>query len=96
MYIKMASTKNFFGLEQIEANSVVDPTPIFEEIDKELEKYLLEKSINSDSTDSAFDFLEMLRNRVQKDFDALIAEGTDKKWFIRVLKRFLPCYLTLK
>ena len=86
MYIKMASTKNFFGLEQIEANSVVDPTPIFEEIDKELEKYLLEKSINSDSTDSAFDFLEMLRNRVQKDFDALIAEDTDKKWFIRVLK----------
>ena len=84
MYIKMASTKNFFGLEQIEANSVVDPTPIFEEIDKELEKYLLEKSINSDSTDSAFDFLEMLRNRVQKDFDALIAEDTDKKWFIRV------------
>ena len=96
MYIKMASTKNFFGLEQIEANSVVDPTPIFEEIDKELEKYLLEKSINSDSTDSAFDFLEMLRNRVQKDFDALIAEDTDKKWFIRVLKRFLHCYLTLK
>ena len=92
----MASTKNFFGLEQIEANSVVDPTPIFEEIDKELEKYLLEKSINSDSTDSAFDFLEMLRNRVQKDFDALIAEDTDKKWFIRVFKRFLPCYLTLK
>ena len=64
MYIKMASTKNFFGLEQIEANSVVDPTPIFEEIDKELEKYLLEKSIKSDSTDSVFDFLEMLRNRV--------------------------------
>ena len=63
---------------------MVDPTPIFEEIDKELEKYLLEKSINSDSTDSAFDFLEMLRNRVQKDFDALIAEDTDKKWFIRV------------
>ena len=80
----MASTKNFFGLEQIEATSVVDPTPILEEIDKELEKYLLEKSINSDSTDSAFDFLEMLRNRVQKDFDALIAEDTDKKWFIRV------------
>ena len=41
MYIKMASTKNFFGFEQIEANSVVDPTLIFEEINKELEEYLL-------------------------------------------------------
>ena len=60
----MASTKNLFGFEQIEANSVIDPTLIFEEIDKELEKYLLEKSIKSDSTDSVFDFLEMLRNRV--------------------------------
>ena len=75
---------------------MVDPILIFEEIDKELEKYLLEKSINSDSTDSVFDFLEMLRNRVQKDFDALRVEDTDKKWFIGVLKRFLPCYLTLK
>ena len=75
---------------------MVDPILIFEEIDKELEKYLLEKSINSDSTDSVFDFLEMLRNREQKGFDALIVEDTDKKWFIGVLKRFLHCYLTLK
>ena len=75
---------------------MVDPILIFEEIDKELEKYLLEESINSDSTDSVFDFLEMLRNRVQKGFGALIVEDTDKKWFIGVLKRFLHCYLTLK
>ena len=75
---------------------MVDPILIFEEIDKELEKYLLEESINSDSTDSVFDFLEMLRNHVQKGFDALIVEDTDKKWFIGVLKRFLHCYLTLK
>ena len=38
----MASTNDLFGFEQIEADSGVDVTFIFEDINKELE-YLLEK-----------------------------------------------------
>ena len=34
----MASTENIFGFEQIEADSGVDTTLIFEEINKELEE----------------------------------------------------------
>ena len=69
VYFEMASTENLFGFEQIEVNSGVDATLIFEEINKELEEYLLEKSINTDSADGDFDFLEALSNRVQEDFD---------------------------
>ena len=64
----MASPKNLFGFEQIEANNKVDTTLIFEEINKELEEYFLEKNVDTDSTDGVFDFLEVLNNRVQEDF----------------------------
>ena len=73
----MESTENLFGFEQIEVDSGVDTTPIVEEINKELEEYLLDKSTNTDSTDSAFDFLEVLSNRVQEDFNELIGEDTN-------------------
>ena len=56
----MTSSANLFGFEQIEADSGVDPTLIFEEINKELEEYLLEKSIDMDGV---FDFLETLNNQ---------------------------------
>ena len=39
----MASSTNLFGLEQIEGDRGVDPTLIFEEINKKLEEYLLDK-----------------------------------------------------
>ena len=73
----MESTENLFGFEQIEVDSGVDTTPIVEEINKELEEYLLDKSTNTDSTDSVFDFLEVLSNRVQEDFNELIGEDTN-------------------
>ena len=59
----------------MEVSNKVDATLIFEEINKELEEYLLEKSIDTDSTDSVFDFLEALSNRVQEEFDELLARG---------------------
>ena len=68
IYSNMASPKNLFGFEQIEANNKVDTTLIFEEINKELEEYFLEKNVDTDSTDGVFDFLEVLNNRVQEDF----------------------------
>ena len=40
-------TPNLFRFEQIDSDSSVDTTLIFEEINKELEGYLLEKSINT-------------------------------------------------
>ena len=56
-----------------------DATLIFEEINKELEEYLLEKSIKTDLTASVFDFLEGLSDRVQEEFDQLLKGDTDKK-----------------
>ena len=52
----MVSSKNLFGFEQIEADNRADVTLIFEEINKELEEYLLEKGIDTDSTDSVLNF----------------------------------------
>ena len=91
----MASSTNLFGFEQIEADSGVNPTLIFEEINKKLEEHLLEKSIDTDSTDGVFDFLETLSNQVRENFDELI-EDANKKRFIRALTRFLRYYSTLK
>ena len=54
----MASSTNLFGFEQIEPDSSVNATLIFEEINKELGGYLLEKSIDTDSTDGVFDCSE--------------------------------------
>ena len=74
IYFEMVSTQNLFGFEQIETDSGVAATLIFEEINNELEEYLLEKSIDTDSTDGVFDFLEALNNHIQEDFDELIGE----------------------
>ena len=63
----MTATENLFGFEQLRVNDKADTTLIFEEINKELEEYLLEKSIDADSTDGVFDFLEMLSAKVQEE-----------------------------
>ena len=89
IYFELASTQNYFGFEQIEADSGVDATPIFEEIIKELEEYLLEKN-------GVFDFLEALSNRIQEDFDELIGEDTDKKRFIKALTCIFALLLNTK
>ena len=46
----MTATENIFGFEQIRVNDKADTTLTFEEINKELEKHLLEKSIDADLT----------------------------------------------
>ena len=75
----MESSRNLFGLEQIDDKKILDISLTFEEINRELQEYLLEKSEGSDSTDGVFDFLERLSNRIQDKFDELIGEYTDKK-----------------
>ena len=92
----MASSTNLFGFKQIQLDSSVDPTLIFEEINKELEMYLLEKSIDTDSTDGVFDFLETLSNQVQENCDELTGEDIDKKHFIRVLAHIFALLLNAK
>ena len=92
----MSTTENLFGFEQISVNDKVETTLIFEEINKELEEYLLEKSIATDSTDSVFGFLESLKNRGQEDFDELIGEDTNKKRFIKALTRVFALLLNTK
>ena len=57
-------TENLFGFEQIRVNDKVEATLIFEEVNKELEEYLLKKSNDVNSTDSVFDFLESLSAKV--------------------------------
>ena len=47
----MALTDSLFDVEQIKTDSAAGATFIFEEINKELEEYLLEKNIDADSTD---------------------------------------------
>ena len=92
----MTSITNLFGLEQIEGNSSVEPTLILGEINKELEEYMLEKSIDTHSTDGVFDFLETLINQVQDNFDKLIGEDTNKKRFIKALMRIFALLLDTK
>ena len=92
----MASTENLFGFEQIEVNSGVDATLIFKKINKELEEYLQEKSIDTDSTDAVFNFLETLSNHVQEDFDELIGKNINKKWFIKALMHIFVLLLNTK
>ena len=56
----------------------------------------MEKSIDTDSTDGVFDFLETLSNQVRENFDELIGEDTDKKRFIRALARIFALLLNTK
>ena len=92
----MESSTNLFGLEQIDDKKILDTSLIFEEINRELEEYLLEKSEDSDSTDGVFVFLEELSNRVQDGFDELIGEDTDKKRPIKALMCIFALLLNTK
>ena len=92
----MASSTNLFSLKQVEADSGVNTTLIFEEINQELEECQLGNSIDTDSTDSVFDFQETLSNKVQENFDELMGEDTDKKHFIRALTRVFALLLNTK
>ena len=92
----MEATSNLFGLEQKHVDIKIDSTLIFEEIRKELKEYLLEQSVNSDLTDSVFDFLAMLSDRIQEEFDKLFEGDSNKKRFLRALTRIFALLLNTK
>ena len=77
----MESQTNLFRFEEIELDNKgksVDATLIFEEINKELEEYLLGKSIDTDSTDGVFEFLESLTKSIKTGFDEVIGQDSVK------------------
>ena len=95
----MESQTNLFRFEEIELDNKgksVDATLIFEEINKELEEYLLEKSIDTDSTDGVFEFLESLTKSIKTDFDEVIGQDSVKKRLIRALTRVFALLLNTK
>ena len=65
----MEMSENVFTLEQIGVGVETYNTLIFEEITRELEAYLLEESDKTDSTDGIFDFLALLGDEVQREFE---------------------------
>ena len=79
----MEISENLFTLEQIGVGVETYNTLIFEEITKELEAYLLEESDETDSTDGIFDFLALLADQVQGEFEELLDGNSDKKRFLR-------------
>ena len=83
----MEASNNLFDFEQIDVDIEIDSTLIFEEIRNELKEYLLEQSVNSDSTDSVFDFLATLSDRILEEFDKLFEGDSNKKRFLRALTR---------
>ena len=66
----METTQNLFGFEQIEASTESNSTLIFEEI------------TDTDSTDGVFNFLSILYEKIQEEFDKLLDGDSDKKFFL--------------
>ena len=80
------------GKEEIEINAPF----LFQEMEKELKEFLLEQQVEGDSTDGAFDPLDNLTNKIQKDFHEIIGEDTDKKSFIKLLMHLFALLLNPK
>ena len=74
----MSTTENLFGFEQVRVNDKVETTLIFEEINKKLEEYLLEKSNDADSTDGVFDLLGGNSNRFRVICNDVGAKSDDQ------------------
>ena len=74
---QMETSENLFGFEQIGVGAEINSTLIFEEIRKEVKKYLLKESDDTDSTDRVFDFLTTSK-RIQEEFNKLLDSDTDK------------------
>ena len=92
----MEMSENLFTLEQIGVGVETYNTLIFEEITKELEAYLLEESDETDSTDGIFDFLALLADQVQGEFEELLDGNSDKKLFLRALLKIFALLLNTK
>ena len=87
---------SLFDMELDDETIEIDTPLIFEKIKQELKEYLLEQTVEADSTDGIFDLLDNLTNRVQEDFDEIIGDDKDKKRFIKSLTRIFTLLLNTK
>ena len=91
----MEMLKNLFSLKQIGAGIETDSALILEEINRELEAYLLEERDDADSTD-VFNFLTTLSNQVEGEFEELLDSNSNKKCFLRALSKMFTLLLNTK
>lgn len=89
-------SENHFGFPQIDPGFSTDNALIVEEITKELETYLLGESDNSDLTDGVFNFLTILSDQIQSEFEDVIGGNRNKKWFVRALSNIFVLFLNTK
>ena len=92
----METTEKLFGFEHIQVVSETDSVLLFEEIEKKVEEYLLGESHDTNSTDGVFDFLTTLSEKIQKEFDELLDNDSDKKRSLRALARIFALLLNTK
>ena len=92
----MEASKNLFGFEQIKADTKIGSIMLFEKIRKEVEEYVLEQSDNADSTDGVLDFLTTLSEKIQEEFYKILDGNSNKKRFLRELRRVFALILNTK
>ena len=85
-----------YSFPQIEPKSNTNNTLIFEEISRELDEFLLRGNDSTDSTGGVFEFLAEISNQVQKEFNELLVEDTDKKRFLKSLSKIFALLLNTK
>ena len=90
------TSQNLFGFSQIRAGFSTDNALIYEEILNELEEYLLRKSDDTDSTDGVFNFLALLSDQIQLEFEEVLDSNSNKKWFLRTLSKIFALLLNTK
>ena len=69
---------------------------LFEKINKEIESFFVEENNSSDLTDGVFDLLSRLSDSVQKEFEELLSDDSDKKKICRGTVKKLALLLNTK
>ena len=89
-------SQTLFDMELDKKSDILDTSYIFDNVTFELEEYMLEEQIESDSEDGLFSLTEAVTNRLQDDSDEMIGDGTNKKRFIKSLTRIFALLLNTK
>ena len=74
----------------------IDTPSLFEEMEKEINEFLLDQQVEGDSTDGTSNFLDNVTNRIQEEFDEIIEEDNDKKSFIKSLMHIFALLFNTK
>ena len=85
-------TQTLFDMELDKKSDILDTSYIFDNVTFELEEYMLEEQIESDSEDGLFSLTEAVTNRLQDDSDEMIGDGTNKNVLLNLWRVFLPYY----